>query len=187
MAFWKQWTGSRPSSALIDPPLHEFLPPFEELLTDVTKLRQEIRYMERENVDSSDQQKELAEKEEAGQSSGISARSEPDARAARLPPWDYDARNYKDAGARDSGSGVRTEKARQGPATGNHDSACWTRQRVPRTNAIFWKPKPKQVMAEQGIDVHYKFGTMIEIPRGSVRPPVKLPSMRNSFHSARMT
>ena len=33
---------------LIDPPLHEFLPPFEELLTEVTKLREQIRYMERE-------------------------------------------------------------------------------------------------------------------------------------------
>src|SRR5581483_5641668 len=27
---------------LIDPPLHEFLPPFEELLTEVTKLKEEI-------------------------------------------------------------------------------------------------------------------------------------------------
>ena len=35
---------------LIDPPLHEFLPPFEELLTEVTKCREQIRYMERENI-----------------------------------------------------------------------------------------------------------------------------------------
>src|SRR5581483_287954 len=48
---------------LIDPPLHEFLPPFEELLTEVTKLKEEIRYMERENVDSEYQKQQLAEKE----------------------------------------------------------------------------------------------------------------------------
>ncbi|HZQ06939.1 MAG TPA: pyruvate, phosphate dikinase, partial [Anaerolineae bacterium] len=49
---------------LIDPPLHEFLPPFEELLTDVTRLREQIRYMERENVDATTQKRELAQKEE---------------------------------------------------------------------------------------------------------------------------
>src|SRR5581483_8096508 len=43
---------------------HEFLPPFEELLTDVTRLREQIRYMEREGVDYAAQQRALAEQEE---------------------------------------------------------------------------------------------------------------------------
>ena len=49
---------------LIDPPLHEFLPSYEELLVKATELRVKIEYMRKDNVDTSSEQAQLKETEE---------------------------------------------------------------------------------------------------------------------------
>ena len=44
---------------LIDPPLHEFLPSYEELLVKATELRVKIEYMKKESVNTQSQEAEL--------------------------------------------------------------------------------------------------------------------------------
>lgn len=152
---------------LIDPPLHEFLPPFEELLTDVTKLRAEIRYMERESVDSSYQKKELAEKEvllsaveslrEANPMLGL--------RGCRLgitmpEITKMQVRAIFEAAAKLKQEGKRPKPEVMIPLIGNVNEL--------KNQRDLLEAEAKQVMIEQGTEIEYKFGTMIEIPRAAL-------------------
>ncbi len=152
---------------LIDPPLHEFLPPFEELLTDVTKLKQEIRYMERESVDSSYQQKELAEKEKMLHAVESLREANPmlGLRGCRLGITMPEITKMQ----------VRAifEAACQLKKEGNDPRAEIMIPLVGNVNELknqkdILEPEAHAVMQEQGVEVHYKFGTMIEIPRGAL-------------------
>ena len=152
---------------LIDPPLHEFLPPFEELLTDVTKLRQEIRYMERESVDSSYQQKELAEKEELLRAVESLREANPmlGLRGCRLgitmpEITKMQVRAIFEAATKLKKEGKDPKPEIMIPLVGNVNEL--------KNQRDILEAEAKQVMAEQGIEVEYKFGTMIEIPRAAL-------------------
>lgn len=152
---------------LIDPPLHEFLPPFEELLTDVTKLREEIRYMERENVDASSQKNDLSEKEkllsaveglrEANPMLGL--------RGCRLgitmpEITKMQVRAIFEAACELKKAGKDPRPEIMIPLVGNVNEL--------KNQRDILVPEAQEVMDEQGVRVEYKFGTMIEIPRGAL-------------------
>lgn len=152
---------------LIDPPLHEFLPPFEELLTDVTKLREQIRYMERENVDSGYQQKELAEKEELLKAVESLREANPmlGLRGCRLgitmpEITKMQVRAIFEAASQLKKEGKHPKPEVMIPLVGNVNEL--------RNQREILEAEAKQVMVEQGTEVDYKFGTMIEIPRAAL-------------------
>lgn len=152
---------------LIDPPLHEFLPPFEELLTDVTKLKQEIRYMERESVDSSYQQKELAEKEKMLHAVESLREANPmlGLRGCRLgitmpEITKMQVRAIFEAACQLKKEGKDPRAEIMIPLVGNVNEL--------KNQKDILEPEAHAVMQEQGVEVHYKFGTMIEIPRGAL-------------------
>ena len=152
---------------LIDPPLHEFLPPFEELLVDVTRLKEQIRYMERENVDATTQRNELAEKEHMLHAVEAMREANPmlGLRGCRL--------------------GITMPEITKMQVRAIFEAACQLKKEgkdprpevmIPLVGSVnelknqkdILEPEAKAVMAEQGVQVHYKFGTMIEIPRGAL-------------------
>ena len=152
---------------LIDPPLHEFLPPFEELLVDVTRLKEQIRYMERENVDATTQRNELAEKEHMLHAVEAMREANPmlGLRGCRL--------------------GITMPEITKMQVRAIFEAACQLKKEgkdprpevmIPLVGSVnelknqkeILEPEAKAVMQEQGVEVHYKFGTMIEIPRGAL-------------------
>ncbi len=152
---------------LIDPPLHEFLPPFEELLTDVTRLKEDIKYMKRDNVDVSYQEKELAEKEEL------------------LRAIESMREQNPMLGLRGCRLGITMPEITVMQVRAIFEAACELRKRgvdarpeimVPlvghvnelKNQRTILEAEAKKVMEEQGIPVPYKFGTMIEVPRGAL-------------------
>lgn len=152
---------------LIDPPLHEFLPPFEELLTDVAKLKQEIRYMERESVDSSHQQQELAEKEKMLHAVESLREANPmlGLRGCRLgitmpEITKMQVRAIFEAACQLKKEGKDPRAEIMIPLVGNVNEL--------KNQKDILEPEAHAVMQEQGVEVHYKFGTMIEIPRGAL-------------------
>ncbi len=152
---------------LIDPPLHEFLPPFEELLTDVTKLKQEIRYMERESVDSSFQKNELAEKEKMLQAVVSLREANPmlGLRGCRLgitmpEITKMQVRAIFEAACQLKKEGKDPRPEIMIPLVGNVNEL--------KNQKDILEPEAHAVMQEQGVELEYKFGTMIEIPRGAL-------------------
>lgn len=152
---------------LIDPPLHEFLPPFEELLVDVTKLKEQIRYMEREGVDYSTQKKELEEKQEMLHAVEAMREANPmlGLRGCRL--------------------GITMPEITKMQVRAIFEAACQLKKegKDPRPEVMIplvgfvtelknqreiLEAEAKAVMEEQGVEVHYKFGTMIEVPRAAL-------------------
>ena len=100
---------------LLDPPLHEFLPSFEELLADVTRLQTAKRagdklYQEVLHEIRKEREKDTLTLEELEAPAGPRPRpegAEPDARTARVPPRRRVPRDLQDAGAGHHGSRLR--------------------------------------------------------------------------------
>ena len=97
---------------LLDPPLHEFLPSLEELLVETTELRLT------KGIESA----EYREKEALLRRVAAAARTESDARPARLPLGNRLSRDLCDASARDLRSGLRAAAPRRRCAARRHDS-----------------------------------------------------------------
>jgi pyruvate,orthophosphate dikinase len=152
---------------LIDPPLHEFLPPFEELLTEVTKLREQIRYMEREGVDLSYQKRQLEEQE------------------AMLHAVESLREANPMLGLRGCRLGITMPEITKMQVRAIFEAACQLKKEgkdpkpeimIPLIGFVtelknqreILEAEAKQVMAEQGVEVDYKFGTMIEVPRAAL-------------------
>lgn len=152
---------------LIDPPLHEFLPPFEELLTDVTRLKEQVRYMERENVNASTQKQELAEKQELLSAVESLREANPmlGLRGCRLgitmpEITKMQVRAIFEAACQLKKEGKDPRPEIMIPLVGNVNEL--------KNQKDLLEPEARAVMQEQGVQVHYKFGTMIEIPRGAL-------------------
>ncbi|MGE5137969.1 MAG: pyruvate, phosphate dikinase [Rudaea sp.] len=152
---------------LIDPPLHEFLPPFEELLTDVTRLQTEIKFMKRDGVNVESQENELAEKEEL------------------LHAVESMREQNPMLGLRGCRLGITMPEITVMQVRAIFEAACELKKRglnpkpevmiplVGHVNELknqfdVLRPVIKQVLEEQGVDVPYKLGTMIEVPRGAL-------------------
>jgi pyruvate, orthophosphate dikinase len=141
---------------LIDPPLHEFLPPYDELIAEVTTLR----------ITGKDP-KELEEKEELLAAVARMREQNPmlGLRGIRLGILfpaiiDMQVRAILSAAADLQKEGVDVRPEIMVPLVGTEAEMKFSRDRIERI--------AKQTLADAGVDVHYKIGTMIEIPRAAL-------------------
>src|SRR5712692_3294173 len=138
---------------LIDPPLHEFLPSYEELLVEVTTLRctngDPKRLKEREELLD-----EVAQMREANPMLGLRG-----CRLAILFPGitEMQVRAIFEAACILQKEGVEVHPEIMIPLVGHVNELRIERQKL--------ETVAKAVMEEQAVTIDYKFGTMIEIPR----------------------
>jgi len=141
---------------LIDPPMHEFLPPREELIEEVTELRCT-------DPDSP----ELAEKEkmleivnglwETNPMMGLRG-----CRAGIMYKGltEMQTRAYFQAACRCAKRGVEVIPEVMIPLVGHVNELKLEREKLEQV--------AQQVMEEEGVEVEYMFGTMIEVPRAAL-------------------
>jgi pyruvate,orthophosphate dikinase len=141
---------------LIDPPLHEFLPSHDELLVEVTELR----------IKGNDP-KTLAEKEKMLSAVESMREANPmlGLRGVRLGihmpgVTKMQVRAIFEAACKVTKEGVDVHPEVMIPLT-SHVNELKEQQATLEEVA-------KEVMGEQGVNVDYKFGTMIEIPRAAL-------------------
>jgi pyruvate,orthophosphate dikinase len=138
---------------LIDPPLHEFLPSYEELLVETTTLRltgkDAARLREREAL-----LEEVSQMREANPMLGLRG-----CRLAILFPGitEMQVRAIFEAACLLQKEGVEVHPEIMIPLVGHVNELRIERDKLEQV--------AKAVMQEQGVTVDYKFGTMIEIPR----------------------
>ena len=140
---------------LIDPPLHEFMPDEEKLLEEVIAMR------------IKGETKGLAEKEKLLASIRGMHESNPmmGLRGVRLSIYmpeivEMQVRAIFEAAADCTKRGIVVKPEVMIPLTGTVAELQWIQPRLVRI--------AKAVTEEKGVSFHYKFGTMIEIPRAAV-------------------
>lgn len=141
---------------LLDPPLHEFLPSYEELLVEVTKLR-----LEGKNA------KELGEKEKLLKAVESMREMNPmlGLRGCRLglifPAInEMQTRAILTAAMEVSKEGVTALPEIMIPLVGHVNELKVVREQLEKV--------AEEVTKESGVKVNYKFGTMIEVPRAAL-------------------
>ena len=141
---------------LIDPPLHEFLPSYEELLVDVTRL---------ETLGGHEE--ELAEKKAMLEAVGAMREMNPmlGLRGCRLgllfPEINVmQTRAILEAAAEVAKSGRKVYPKIMIPLVGHVNELREVRRQL--------EAVAKEITAEVGSAVEYKFGTMIELPRAAL-------------------
>ncbi len=141
---------------LIDPPLHEFLPSHDELLVTVT----EMHALGKKGKKLKDAETMLAAVEsmrEANPMLGL--------RGIRLGITYPDilkmqVRAIFEAACIMQSKGVKVKPEVMIPLTGHYNELAVSQGALEEV--------AKQVMQEKGVDVEYKFGTMIEVPRAAL-------------------
>src|SRR5579872_556977 len=141
---------------LIDPPLHEFLPPYDELIEEVTELRI------RENDPAELERKEhllqaVARMREQNPMLGLRG-----IRLGILFPGiiDMQVRAILSAAAELQAEGIDVRPEIMVPLVGTDAEMRVAREYIEKAAA--------DVLAEASADVHFKIGTMIEIPRAAL-------------------
>jgi len=141
---------------LIDPPMHEFLPPREELIEEVTRLRC-----------TGENPEELAEKEKMLQVVNSMWEVNPmlGLRGCRaglmyLGLTEMQTRAIMEAACNVAKEGVDVHPEIMIPLTADVNELRIEREKLEKV--------AKDVMAEKGIEVDSKIGTMIEIPRAAI-------------------
>jgi pyruvate,orthophosphate dikinase len=151
---------------LIDPPLHEFLPSFEELNTDLTDLK--IRIRSAGSLKEIDDLLARIEDEERILRRVESLREDNPMLGLRgvrlgivLPGLTrMQVRAIFEAACQVADEGVEVHPKIMIPLTAHANELARQRETL--------EEEAKDVMSEQGIDVDYEFGTMIEIPRAAL-------------------
>jgi len=141
---------------LIDPPLHEFLPPYEELLVEVTRAQALGR-----------PQQEWAEKKRLLETVALLREQNPmlglrGCRLGLLFPEivEMQVRAILEAAVRLVEEGIDARPEIMIPLVGHVEELRRTRDTLERT--------AREVLDVAGVEVDYKFGTMIEIPRAAL-------------------
>jgi pyruvate,orthophosphate dikinase len=151
---------------LIDPPLHEFLPSYDELVQEIADLRVEMS--------AAKTAEERAEKEEAIRRKekllgNVAAMREANPmlglRGCRLgivfPQITVmQVRAIFEAACNVAAEGVKVYPEVMIPLVGHINELRRQREQL--------EPVARQVMAERGVQISYKFGTMIEVPRAAL-------------------
>jgi pyruvate,orthophosphate dikinase len=141
---------------LIDPPLHEFLPSKDDLLVQVTEMR-----LKGETGDVLKTKEKLLQAvedlEEANPMMGL--------RGIRLgitmpEITQMQVRAIFEAACNKAKEGIDVQPEIMIPLTGHHNE-------LKVANDLLL-PVAKEVMEEKEIEIEYKFGTMVEIPRAAV-------------------
>jgi len=141
---------------LIDPPLHEFLPSYEELLVETTELRTK-----------GGNEEELREKEQLLETVAAMREANPmlglrGCRLGLIMPGiiEMQTRAIIEAACNVAKEGVDPHVEIMIPLVSHVNELSETRKRL--------EAAAEQVTKEQGSDIDYKFGTMIEIPRAAL-------------------
>jgi pyruvate,orthophosphate dikinase len=154
---------------LIDPPLHEFLPSKDELLVKVTRMRVKAERLAKKGKKKKlakleaklEEQEQLLQAveslEEANPMMGL--------RGIRLgitlpEITQMQVRAIFEAACNKALEGIDVHPEIMIPLTGHYNEL-----KVANDLLV---PVAKAVMAEKGIEIDYKFGTMIEIPRAAI-------------------
>ncbi len=141
---------------LIDPPLHEFLPSLEDLLVKVTELR--VRGVTGPELQEAEVMLEAVQRmHEANPMMGL--------RGIRLgiifpDIMKMQVRAIFEAACEATKKGIVVKPEVMIPLTGHVNELYLTQSELEKV--------ARKVMEEQGVNVEYKFGTMIEIPRAAV-------------------
>ncbi|MEN8098432.1 MAG: pyruvate, phosphate dikinase [Chloroflexota bacterium] len=150
---------------LIDPPLHEFLPAFEDLLVEVTELKKDIQVAD--DAEKAILKQKLAEKEpllievegmrESNPMMGLRG-----IRLGIILPGliEMQVRAIFEAACSQALQGVDVHPEIMIPLTGHVNELHHVQPRLEEV--------AQQVMSEKSIVIKYKFGTMIEIPRAAL-------------------
>ena len=141
---------------LIDPPLHEFLPSHDDLLMQVT----EMRTLRKKGKKLQDAEKMLAAVESMREMNPMLG-----LRGIRLGITYPDitkmqVRAIFEAACNMAARGVKVKPEVMIPLTGHVNELAVSQGAL--------EEAAKQVMAEKGMDIEYKFGTMIEVPRAAL-------------------
>jgi pyruvate,orthophosphate dikinase len=159
---------------LIDPPLHEFLPGKDQLLVEVTEMRIEAKRLAKKAEKKkkarkklADLQSKLAEKEKLLQAVEGMEEANPmmGLRGIRLgitlpEITQMQVRAIFEAACNQAKEGIKVHPEIMIPLTGHYNEL-----KVANDLLV---PVAKAVMEEKGVEIDYKFGTMIEIPRAAV-------------------
>ena len=145
---------------LIDPPLHEFLPSYEELLQEVTRLEtiQEVTGKEQPELAAKrDMLRAVAGMREANPMLGL--------RGCRLgllyPEINVmQTRAILEAAANVAKEGIKLQPKIMIPLVGHVNELAEVRRQL--------EAVAREITAEVGGQVQYKFGTMIELPRAAL-------------------
>ena len=145
---------------LIDPPLHEFLPQYEELLERVVELRTRKRLKHEEKRELEEKEKLLTRVEamrEANPMMGL--------RGCRLGIIHPDINEMQVRAIFEAACELKREGRDPRPEVmiplvGHVNELKVVREQLERV--------PREIMAKHGAEVPYKFGTMIEVPRAAL-------------------
>ena len=160
---------------LIDPPLHEFLPSFESLLEEVTDLRARIDMVasvkgwrpKKGQKPLKQMKAELEEKEVMLKAVNAMREANPmlGLRGIRLgitypAITEMQVRAIFEAACIQAKQGIVVKPEVMIPLTGHYNEL--------KISQTYLEAVAKKVMEEQGAQVEFKFGTMIEVPRGAL-------------------
>ena len=141
---------------LIDPPMHEFLPPREELIEEVTRLR--CTGEDPERLEEEERILRVVESMwETNPMLGLRG-----CRAGLMYPGltEMQTRAIFEAACNMAAKGVDVHPEVMIPLTSHINELKAERAKLERV--------AREVMEEKGMDLHYMFGTMIEIPRAAL-------------------
>jgi len=151
---------------LIDPPLHEFLPGYEELQEQIAELKFELRDAT-SLTDMTLKMEQIREKESVLSSVAAMREANPmlGLRGCRLgivfpQITAMQVRAIFEAACNVTGEGVEVHPEIMIPLVGHVSEIKRQREQL--------EPVARQVMAERQMQIDYKFGTMIEVPRAAL-------------------
>ncbi len=147
---------------LIDPPLHEFLPSFDELLREVTELRLAVNMTQGKALAAILEEREGIMKAVEGMREANPMMGLRGVRLSMVFPGivEMQTRAIVQAACKLKDQGVDVQPEIMIPLVGHVNELRVVQVQLERV--------AKEVMSERGLDVPYLFGTMIEIPRAAL-------------------
>jgi len=141
---------------LIDPPMHEFLPPREELIQEVA----ELRFKKPDSPELAERERVLRVVERMWETNPMLGLR--GCRAGLMYPGltEMQVRAIFEAACNVAARGVDVHPEVMIPLTSHVNELRAEREKLEEV--------ARQVMAEKGVTLDYKFGTMIEVPRAAL-------------------
>jgi pyruvate,orthophosphate dikinase len=151
---------------LLDPPLHEFLPARDELVQDLTDLKVQLQHFHTlSEIDAAlaqvRQKEDLLERVESLREANPMLGLRGDRLGIIMPEIsEMQVRAILEAAMRVKRSGVDVQPAIMVPLAGHVNEL--------KAMKVLVEGVAQEVFAEAGLEVAYKFGTMIEVPRAAL-------------------
>jgi pyruvate,orthophosphate dikinase len=151
---------------LLDPPLHEFLPAYEELIHDLADLKISLQHFSSMNdidqaLDQIRVKQEYLERVEALSEINPMLGTRGVRLGILIPELtEMQVRAIFEAACQVAKNGIDVHPEVMIPLTAHVNEL--------KTQQVALEAVAKEVMAEKGLEINYKFGTMIEIPRAAL-------------------